>query len=274
MTGGNKGIGFETAKKLCLELKDQDAVVILTSRCPQKGKEAIEKLEAEGLTASLEQLDIQDGESVKRFVETLKQKYGEVACLINNAGFAFKSSATEPVGTQASVTCAINYYGTRDLTMAMCPLFKAGSRIVNVASGSGRRALEQMNAERRHRLMNKKATISDIDQVTAEYLAACDKEDLEGWPKTTYGFSKAAVIALTAACARMCDACPGLQNGKEIIITCCCPGWCKSDMAGWQDPPRSTSDGADVIVPLALRAGKEHHGKFVDVSEIMDLRED
>lgn len=121
VTGANKGIGFETVRKLCQELKGQDAVVILTSRCLEKGKEAIEKLKEEGLTASLEQLDIEDDESVKRFAETLKQKYGEVACLVNNAGFAFKNSATEPVGTQARVTCRINYYGTRDVRQSSKP---------------------------------------------------------------------------------------------------------------------------------------------------------
>lgn len=45
-------------------------------------------------------------------------------------------------------------------------------------------------------------------------------------------------------------------------------------MAGWENPPRSAADGADVIVPLALRATKEHHGKFIKEGKIIDVRED
>lgn len=43
--------------------------------------------------------------------------------------------------------------------MAMTSLFKPGSRVVTVASGSGQSALEQMSQERRHRLMSKTATV-------------------------------------------------------------------------------------------------------------------
>lgn len=45
-------------------------------------------------------------------------------------------------------------------------------------------------------------------------------------------------------------------------------------MAGWEAPPRSAADGADDIVPLALRATQEHHGKFVKEGRIYDFRED
>lgn len=273
MTGGNKGIGFETAKKLCKELKNENALVVITSRCPDRGKEAVAKLAEEGLKVSMEQLDITDEQSRKQFVEAIKTKHGQVECLVNNAGFAFKRAATEPVATQAKVTCGVNYYGTRDLTMALCPLLKSCSRIVNVASVSGQRSLAQMSAEHRHRLMKKTATTEDIDAVVKEYLEACEKGTLNGWPSTTYGFSKAAEIALTAAWARM-KKCSCAPEASEVIVTCCCPGWCKTDMGGWEDPPHTAADGANVIARLALGAGKEHHGKFISENAIIDLSED
>lgn len=274
MTGGNKGIGFETAKKLCKELKNENALVVITSRCPDRGKEAVAKLAEEGLKMSMEQLDITDEQSRKQFVEAIKTKYGQVECLVNNAGFAFKRSATEPVATQAKVTCGVNYYGTRDLTVALCPLLKPCSRVVNVASVAGQRGLAQMSAEHRHRLMKKTATPEDVDAVVKEYLEACEKGTLDGWPSTTYQFSKAAVIALTAAWAGMSRKCPYAPQASEAIITCCCPGWCKTDMAGWEDPPLSAADGANIVSRLALGAGKEHHGKFISEDTIIDLRED
>lgn len=38
VTGANKGIGFEVARKLCKELKNENAVVVMTSRDPENGR--------------------------------------------------------------------------------------------------------------------------------------------------------------------------------------------------------------------------------------------
>ncbi|KAL8274162.1 hypothetical protein Esti_002004 [Eimeria stiedai] len=270
VTGANKGIGFEVVKKLCKELKNDDAVVLMTSRCLERGKEALSKLEAEGFKPSLEQLDLTDNNSIKRFADTVKDKYGEIDSLVNNAGFAFPHNASESLATQAKETCAINYFGTRSLCKELCPLLKKGARVVNVASVSGQKALEEMSETNRQRLMSKNATLQDIDTVVEAFVQACEEGKTEGWPKTTYGLSKAALIAVTAAWARMYKRNPE----KEVIVTSCCPGWCKTDMGGWEQPPLSASDGADVIVPLALRASKEQHGKFVTQEGTFDLSED
>ncbi|KAL8455089.1 hypothetical protein Emag_001114 [Eimeria magna] len=45
-------------------------------------------------------------------------------------------------------------------------------------------------------------------------------------------------------------------------------------MGGWEHPPLSAGDGADLIVPLALGASKEQHGKFVTHEGTFDLSED
>ncbi|CDJ38629.1 carbonyl reductase, putative, partial [Eimeria tenella] len=263
VTGGNKGIGFETAKKLCRDLKGENAVVVITSRDKENGVQALAKLAAEGLKAEMELLDITKKESRESFVAAIKSKYGHVDSLVNNAGFAFKKAATEPVAVQAKVTCGINYYATRDITLDMMGLFKPGSRIVNVASAAGEMALQEMSAELRHRLMSKSARQEDIDKVVDDFIVACEKGQQEGWPSSTYGLSKAAVIALTAAWARKADHCPSMEACRDMVITCCCPGWCKTDLAGWEAPPLTAADGANVVAPLALSSTKQqHHGKF------------
>ncbi|KAL8438192.1 hypothetical protein ACSSS7_000369 [Eimeria intestinalis] len=139
----------------------------------ERGKEALAKLEAEGYKPSLEQLDVADDQSIQRFAETVKNKYGEIDTLINNAGIAYPHNSTESLATQARETCAINYFGTRN----------------------------------------------DIDAVVEGFVQDCEAGKTEGWPKTTYGLSKAALIALTAAWARMYDRNPD----REVIVTCCCP---------------------------------------------------
>ncbi|KAL8274163.1 hypothetical protein Esti_002005 [Eimeria stiedai] len=260
---------------------------------------AVEKLAEEGLAASMEQLDVADEQSIKGFVNTIKSKYGGVDCLVNNAGFAFPRDSTEPVLTQAKTTCGINYFGVRKARLSehISPLFRKGSRVVNVASTEGQRGLAELKPELRHRLMGRIATPEGIDAVVNEYLQACEKGVLEGWTSTTYRMSKAAVIALTAVLARIADENPE----KQMIYTCCCPATCspkeqKKDstnlihLKGVDQKTTSLrlnawtaqggagltwEDGRNLLsqpqtVPIA---SKEHHGKFVTKEGINDLRE-
>jgi len=55
-----------------------------------RGKEAIAKLEAEGLHPKFHQLDIDDEESVLRLKDFLVESYGGLDILINNAAIAYK----------------------------------------------------------------------------------------------------------------------------------------------------------------------------------------
>lgn len=44
---------------------------------------------------------------------------------------------------------------------------------------------------------------------------------------------------------------------KGVLINACCPGWCRTDMAG-PKAPRSPEEGADVAVYLALLPHDSH----------------
>ena len=61
------------------------------SFCFQK---AVAKLAEEGLKAEVEQLDITHQLSRQMFVETIKSKYGQVECLVNNAGKTIPGSVS------------------------------------------------------------------------------------------------------------------------------------------------------------------------------------
>ena len=91
VTGSNKGIGFAIVRRMC---KVFDGDVILTSRDEGRGKEAVAKLEGEGLKPHYHQLDITSSDSIEVLRKYLDQKYGGLDVLINNAGIAFKSSTT------------------------------------------------------------------------------------------------------------------------------------------------------------------------------------
>ncbi|KAL8440416.1 hypothetical protein Efla_000304 [Eimeria flavescens] len=302
VTGANKGIGFEVVKKLCQQFKSEDAVIILTSRCPERGKQAIEKLAAEGLTASMEQLDVTDEKSIQNFCETVKKSYGEIDSLVNNAGFAFAHGAKEPLATQATVTCGINYFGTRNLCKAIFPQLKKGARVVNRnesdeqaeadaqdsdTPGRAFAALTsdplcvllladlniKIQAEReKYSIFNSLAVNEQCHQSTNSVTSISIHPLISSRRKKciTSIREEAALIAMTAAWARMYNRNPA----EEVIITSCCPGHCKTDMGGWDRAPLSAADGAALITPLALGATKEQHGKFVCGEGTLDLSEE
>ena len=84
ITGGNSGIGFETAKGLL----QMGANIILAVRNTEKGEAARAALSNLYPTAQIDviQLDLADLESIRAFAERFKNSYDKLDILINNAG--------------------------------------------------------------------------------------------------------------------------------------------------------------------------------------------
>ena len=92
VTGSNKGIGLAIVRSLC---KKFDGDVVLTSRDEGRGNEAVAELkEKEGLNPVYHQLDITSRDSIEGLVTFIKDKYGGLDVLINNAGIAYKAAST------------------------------------------------------------------------------------------------------------------------------------------------------------------------------------
>ena len=188
VTGGNRGIGFET----CRQLAKQGIHVILTSREEVRGKAAAEKLQAEGLDVSYYSLDVTDADSVQRLAQFIKNEYGQLDILINNAGVLLDSSGSV-LNTKIDTlhqTINTNLYGPFLLCQALIPLMEKHKygRIVNVSSGAGQ--LSDMNS---------------------------------GYP--SYRISKTALNALTRVLGNE-------LKGTNILVNSVCPGWVKTDMGG------------------------------------------
>jgi len=86
ITGGNSGIGLETARGLA----GQGATVILGCRSRERGKEAVADIQR---TTSNENvnffpLDLLDLQSVREFSEEIRKHVDKIDVLLNNAGFA------------------------------------------------------------------------------------------------------------------------------------------------------------------------------------------
>ena len=89
VTGANQGIGYEIVRLLKPALAAGSRVV-LCSRDRTRGQQAVESLRDKGVEADLGILEITDKNSIESFAQWLRDTYGRVDILINNAGFAFK----------------------------------------------------------------------------------------------------------------------------------------------------------------------------------------
>jgi NAD(P)-dependent dehydrogenase (short-subunit alcohol dehydrogenase family) len=135
ITGANKSIGFETARKLLQE----GFYVYLGSRELEKGQQAVEKLKAEGLNeVEAIQLDVTDQESVNAARLEIGRKTEVLDALINNAGVngGMPQNALElDVNTMHDVF-NVNLYGVVRVTQAFMDLLQKSEqpRIVMVSS--------------------------------------------------------------------------------------------------------------------------------------------
>lgn len=188
ITGANRGIGFETARQLAAK----GIKVILTARHEAGGKEAAEKLRAEGGDVVFTRLDVTDVESIEKAREFVEKETGRLDILINNAGIfkcVGKTGLTADVEI-ARETMETNLYGPLLMCREFIPMMirnKYG-RVVNVSSGMGQ--LSEMGG---------------------------------GWP--SYRISKTALNAVTRIFAEE-------AKGYNVLVNSVCPGWTRTELGG------------------------------------------
>ncbi|XP_040194881.1 carbonyl reductase [NADPH] 1-like [Rana temporaria] len=247
VTGGNKGIGLAIVRALCKQFHGD---VYLTARNPQLGEEAVQDLKKEGLSPLFHQLDINDQKSIQCLRDFLKDKYGGLDVLINNAGIAFKVKDDTPFGTQAEVTLKTNFFATLDACHELLPLIKPHGRVVNVSSMVSPRALAQCSQEFQERFRSDTITEEELVKLMEQFVedAKNGVHQKKGWANTAYGMSKIGVTVLSRIQARMLKE---TRKGDGIILNACCPGWVRTDMAG-PNATKSPDEGAVTPVYLAL----------------------
>jgi NAD(P)-dependent dehydrogenase (short-subunit alcohol dehydrogenase family) len=133
VTGGNSGIGFETAAALAA----MGARVVVTARNADKGRAAVAAITQRlGGVAKVQLVvfDLGDLASVRRGASELLEQAPRLDVLVNNAGLVLSERAETVDGLEA--TFAINHLGPFLLTNLLLDRIRASSpaRIVNVAS--------------------------------------------------------------------------------------------------------------------------------------------
>src|SRR5580692_2353477 len=143
ITGGNKGIGLETAR----QLGKLGIVVLVGARDLEKGEKAVAELKKDGVDARAVKLDVDnsaDYEAVKKLIE---KDYGVLDILINNAGIMIDSRKGNETSKTSQDTLRktfnTNFFAVVGLTQTLLPLLKKslGGRIVNLSSILGSQTL-------------------------------------------------------------------------------------------------------------------------------------
>jgi carbonyl reductase 1 len=239
VTGANQGIGFHIAKQLVQS--GLFGTVVLGCRDAVKGAAAA----AEVGGAFLQPLDVADAASGRAFADALRERYGRLDCLVNNAGMAFKGADPTPFAEQTAPTLQTNFYGTLALTEALLPLLREGrvsdARIVNVASMAGR--LGQVSPALQRAFAAPDLTLPALRALVDGFKSdvAAGVHASRGWSKSNYGMSKLALIAATRVLAR---------DEPDIRVNACCPGYCDTSMTSHKGP-RPPAEGARNAVVLA-----------------------
>ncbi|KAM5179918.1 carbonyl reductase [NADPH] 1-like [Mantella aurantiaca] len=267
VTGGNKGIGLAIVRALCKQFQGD---VYLTARNTQLGEEAVRELkEKEGLSPLFHQLDINDLTSIRALRDFLKNKYGGLDVLINNAGIAFKAADTTPFGTQAEVTLKTNFFATRDICHELLPLIKPNGRVVNVSSMMSHMSLVKCSPQLQATFRSDAITEEELVKLMETFVEDAKKgiHKDQGWPESAYGVSKIGVTVLSRIQARRLKE---TRQGDGVVLNACCPGWVRTDMAG-PKAPKSPDQGAETPTYLALLPPdcKSPYGELISEKKIV-----
>ncbi|KAG0371588.1 hypothetical protein BGX24_001469 [Mortierella sp. AD032] len=136
VTGGNTGLGFETAKALV----EAGFFTIIACRSVEKGQEAIVQIEKQtGIENQMKALalDLSSQVSVKAFVQEFKNlKYKTLDVLVNNAGMMDIPFGVTKEGYEMQF--GVNHLGHYTLTLELLPFLKEAvqGRIIVLSSGA------------------------------------------------------------------------------------------------------------------------------------------
>ena len=127
VTGANKGLGRETARRLIKE----GHTVYIGARSVERGQAA-----ASELGGQFVQLDVTDDASVQAAIRVIEEREGHLDVLVNNAGISASADVSGPVALKVFDT---NVIGVIRVTQAALPLLRKSDNpvVVNVASALG-----------------------------------------------------------------------------------------------------------------------------------------
>ncbi len=235
ITGANRGIGYETAKRL----GELGINVVLGVRDLEQGREAATRLQALGIKSEAITYDAVQPESARKVHDYFNQEFGKLDILVNNAGICieplFGSNTSSSVSPQVLMdTFQTNLFSVVAVTQMLLPLIKKSSagRIVNLSSILASQTL--------HSMPN-----SPIDPAKA----------------FAYNASKSALNAYTIHLARE-------LRDTSIKVNSAYPGWVKTGLGG-PNAPMEVADSYKTSVRLATLDENGPSGGFFHEQDVL-----
>ena len=165
ITGANKSLGFETARRLV----EAGHTVLIGARDPQRGQAA-----AESLGARFVEIDVTDDASVQAAAADVAAHEGKIDVLVNNAGVLGRVGPVEQyTAADMGAVLEVNVIGIVRVTHAFLPLLRNSSNpvIVNVSSGMGSfgLTLDPARIESQYALPLYAASKAAVTMLTTQY---------------------------------------------------------------------------------------------------------
>lgn len=217
ITGANRGIGFETAKRL----GEQGIKVVIGARDNAKGEQAVAQLKALGVDAEYQHYDAENANSAQAVAASLEARFGKLDILINNAGILKEdlignNNSTTIDQETLKTTFEANFFAVVALTQALLPLLhrSPAGRIVNLSSILG-----------------------------SQTLHSTPNSPIEAAKGLAYNASKTALNSFTIHLAHA-------LKDSHIKVNSAHPGWVKTELGG-EHAPMEISDSWKTSVRLA-----------------------
>jgi NAD(P)-dependent dehydrogenase (short-subunit alcohol dehydrogenase family) len=228
VTGANKGLGRETARRLAAE----GMTVLLGARDAERGQRVAAELATDGADVRFVHLDVTDVDTVKAAAVLIEGEFGKLDVLVNNAGISVENRApvTDITAEAMRTTYETNVFGVVTVTNTLLPLLRLSenARIVNVSSMLGSLSIS-----------------ADPNGPFAQ------------WPGAfllAYNSSKSALNAMTIMWANV-------LRGDGIKVNAADPGYVATDL-NHHSGTATVEEGANIIVTLATLPADGPTGTF------------
>jgi NAD(P)-dependent dehydrogenase (short-subunit alcohol dehydrogenase family) len=168
ITGANKGLGFETARRLIAA----GHTVYAGSRDAERGK-----LAAGRLGARMVLIDVTDDASVAAAAKTIEAD-GGLDVLVNNAGIEVRTEenavlgAAEVTADQMRSVFETNVFGVVRVTHAFLPLLRRSAAPVIVNVSSGLASLTRLSTSNAYPGVAYPASKAAVNMITVQYAKA------------------------------------------------------------------------------------------------------
>jgi NAD(P)-dependent dehydrogenase (short-subunit alcohol dehydrogenase family) len=233
ITGGNRGIGLETAR----ELGRLGIDVVIGARDAESGKRALSQLKELGISAAVLRYDAADPTTDGAVFSYFEREYGRLDILVNNAGILKEGGLAVKDASSVSAeilreTFDINFFAVVRLTQTLLPLLKKSDagRIVNLSSVLGSLTIH-----------------------------SAPNSPLSGVKPFAYNASKTALNAFTVHLADE-------LSSTKIKVNSAHPGWVKTELGG-PGAPMELADSPKTSVELATLGEAGPNGGFFHVGD-------